>query len=170
MLAIGQKGALLLAREGGELVGGLLHGADVAFPGVAHDANEKVEEKTLALVVAHGAFGGEQIAMGEVGRAASGVGGQPVALLQCAGEGVGLDGSDVEPLGARKDRAEDQVWRVGDHEDHGACRGLFDELEQLVGACGVHALGHPDDQHAVLGLVDPEARLADHLVALLGVD
>ena len=75
VLTIGQKGALLLAREGGELVGGLLHGADVAFPGVAHDANEKVEEKTLPLVLPHDAFGGEQIAMGQVGRVASVVGG-----------------------------------------------------------------------------------------------
>ena len=107
MLAVGQKGALLLAGERGELVGGLLHGADVAFPSVAHDTDEKVEEKTLPLVLPHDAFRGEQIAMGQVGRVASGVGGQPVALLQCAGEGIGLDGSDVESLRARKDRTED---------------------------------------------------------------
>ena len=67
-------------------------------------------------------------------------------------DGFSGDSLDVNALYTTADGVEQLLRRFADHDEHRALRWLFQQLQQFVGACLVHAFGQPNDGHLVASL------------------
>jgi len=109
VLAVGEEVLLFFAADGGKGVGLHLHRLDIACPGVAHDGFELFQIKLLFVVHTDGIESCQIIAARKMGDILGILRRKGVFLLHKPLDIVGMDGSDVETLGAGLDGAQHHV-------------------------------------------------------------